>query len=393
MQGDAEAITPRPPTRQGDPDRVLLAINAGSSSVKCALFTQSAQPAVLQRGVLEGSGRASVTPLLAWIDAHTPRTAIAAIGHRLVHGGPTYTEPQVISGDVRDELTRLVPFAPNHLPAEMTLIDALGAQFPGVPQVACFDTAFHRTMPEVARRLAIPAEYHRRGIQRYGFHGLSYSFLLEELARVSGSDRARGRVILAHLGHGSSLAAVRDGISIDTTMGLTPLGGVVMSTRAGDLDPGVVTYIARTDGLSADQVEEILSDRSGLLALSGTTADMRQLLTRQRDDASARCAVDAYVYSIVKAIGAFAAVLGGVDTLVFSGGIGEHAAPVRERICAALGFLGVSVDSPANHAHAGVISAPVSRITVRVLPTNEELMIARATYRVVARDESHAGNH
>jgi len=393
VQGDGEAITPRPPTGEGDTDRVLLAINAGSSSVKCALFTDSVQPSILHRASLEGSGGDSVTPLLAWIDAHTPRTAIAAIGHRLVHGGPTYTEPQVISGDVRDELTRLVPFAPNHLPAEMTFIDALGAHVPGVPQVACFDTAFHRTMPEVARRLAIPAEYHRRGIQRYGFHGLSYSFLLEELARVSGSAGAGGRVILAHLGHGSSLAAVRDGISIDTTMGLTPLGGVVMSTRAGDLDPGVVTYIARTDRLSADRVEEILSHRSGLLALSGTTADMRQLLTRQRDDASARFAVHGYVYSIVKAIGAFAAVLGGVDTLVFSGGIGEHAAPVRERICEALGFLGVSLDASANNAHARIISAAASRITVRVLPTNEELMIARATYRVVARDKSHAGNH
>src|SRR5262249_42702977 len=215
-------------------------------------------------------------------------------------------------------LERLVPFAPNHLPEEIAIIDALDEHEPGIPQVACFDTAFHQRMPAVARRLPIPAAYDRRGIRRYGFHGLSYTFLMEEAARGAGPDAARGRIILAHLGNGSSLAAVRDGLSLDTTMAFTPIGGVVMSTRSGDLDPGIVTHIARADGLSADQVEEMLSKHSGLLGLSGTTSDMQQLLARERDDASAQLAVWAYVYSVVKAIGGFAAVLGGLDTLVFS---------------------------------------------------------------------------
>jgi acetate kinase len=365
---------------------VLLAVNGGSSSVKCALFSWDEHPQPLDRGVLESTGAGCVPALLAWIDAHTARSALVAIGHRIVHGGPQYTGPREISGQVRDELRRLVPFAPNHLPEEMAIIDALADHAPGIPQVACFDTAFHQQMPEVAQRLPIPASYHRRGVRRYGFHGLSYTYLMEELSRVAGSDAAQGRIVLAHLGNGSSLAAIRDGSSVDTTMALTPIGGVVMSTRSGDLDPGVVTYIGRTEGLRADQVDEILSARSGLLGLSETTGDMQQLLAREDDDALARHAVQAYVYSVVKAIGGFAAVLGGLDTLVFSGGIGEHASAVRARICAALTFLGVVLDPAANDSHRGVISQDASRVTVRVIPTNEELMIARATYRVLAKD-------
>jgi acetate kinase len=367
--------------------KVLLAVNAGSSSVKCALFSYGAGPTSLARCAIDGTGAAAVPALLAWVDARTERSAIAGVGHRVVHGGPHYSEPQRISPCVRDELIRLVPFAPNHLPEEMAIIDALAAHVPGVPQIACFDTAFHQRMPEVAKRLPIPASYEQRGVRRYGFHGLSYAFLVEELSRIGGPDGARGRAVLAHLGNGSSLAAVRDGVSIDTTMAFTPMGGVVMSTRSGDLDPGVVTYLGRTERLSADQVEDILSQRSGLLALSGTTSDMRQLLAAERDDASARLAVQAYVYSIVKAIGGFAAVLGGLDALVFSGGIGEHAAVIRARICDPLTFLGVSLDPIANDSHAAVISRPNSRVTVRVIPTNEELMIARAAYRVLTAGE------
>ena len=363
---------------------LLLAVNGGSSSVKCALFTYSADPALVERTVINGTGAESIPALLAWVDAHTARSAIAAIGHRVVHGGPNYTEPQAISHQLRDDLVGLVPFAPNHLPDEIAIIDALADREPGIPQVACFDTAFHRHIPDVARRLPIPASYDRRGVRRYGFHGLSYTFLMEELSRIAGPDAARARVVLAHLGNGSSLAAVQRGVSIDTTMAFTPIGGVLMSTRSGDLDPGVVTYIGRADALSADQLEEILSAQSGLLALSGTSGDMQQLLARERDDTAARLAVRAYVYSVVKAIVGFAAVLGGLDTLVFSGGIGEHAATIRARICDPLAFLGVSLDPAANEAHAGVISGVTSGATVRVIPTNEELMIARATYRVVA---------
>ena len=374
------------------PDQVLLAINGGSSSVKCALFTYAARPGLVARQVLDCAGKACVQALLEWIDAPAERSAIAAIGRRIVHGGPLHSEPQRITPQVRDDLVQLVPFAPNHLPEEIEIIDALARHQPGVPQIACFDTAFHQAMPDVARRLPIPAGYDARGVRRYGFHGLSYTFLLEELSRVGGPDAARGRIVLAHLGNGSSLAAVRDGSSVDTTMAFTPIGGVVMSTRSGDLDPGVVTYIAREDRLPADRVEEILSKESGLVGLSGTTGDMQQLLGREREDASAHLAVNAYVYSVVKAIGGFTAALGGLDTLIFSGGIGEHAASIRARICASLAFLGVWLDPGANESNAGVISTDASRVTVRVMPTNEELMIARATYRIVARDEEHGGN-
>jgi len=372
--------------------QVILAVNGGSSSVKCALFSYAARPSLRERGVLDGTAAGCVPALLAWVDAHTSRSAIAAVGHRIVHGGPNYTEPLALSRQVRDELKELVPFAPNHLPEEIAVIDALADHEPGIPQIACFDTAFHQQMPDVARRLPIPASYDRRGVRRYGFHGLSYTFLMEELSRLAGPDAARGRVILAHLGNGSSLAAVRDGLGIDTTMAFTPLGGVVMSTRSGDLDPGVVTYIGRTEALSPDQVEEILSKRAGLLGLSGTTGDMQQLLARERDDEAAGLAVRAYVYSIVKAIGGLAAALGGIDTLVFSGGIGEHASVVRARIGEALTFLGVSIDAAANDSHARVISRSTSPVTVRVIPTNEELMIARETYRVVAASNQHAGD-
>jgi len=371
---------------------VLLVVNAGSSSVKCALFSYAAPAVALHRGLLVQTGADCVPALLAWIDARTEWSAIAAVGHRIVHGGPHYSEPQRISPQVRDELMRLVPFAPNHLPQEIAIIDALFDHAPDTPQAACFDTAFHPQMPEVARRLPIPASYDRQGVRRYGFHGLSYTFLVEELARLGGSDAAQGRVVLAHLGNGSSLAAIRAGVSVDTTMAFTPIGGVVMSTRSGDLDPGVVTYIGRSEGLSPDQLEEMLSMRAGLLGLSGTTGDMQQLLVQEREDALARLAVNAYVYSVVKAIGGFAAILGGLDTLVFSGGIGEHAAVVRARICEALRFLGVSLDSTANDSHAAVISQDGSRVTVRVIPTNEELMIARATYRALATDQQHAGD-
>jgi acetate kinase len=372
--------------------RVLLAINGGSSTVKCALFSYGADPTPLARGVLDDVGGGSVPALLTWIDGHTDRSAIAAIGHRIVHGGPEYTEPQAISPRVHDDLLQLVPFAPNHLPEEIAIVDVLAEHAPGIPQVACFDTAFHQRMPDVARRLPIPASYDRRGVRRYGFHGLSYAFLIEELTRVAGPEAARGRVILAHLGNGSSLAAIQNGVSIDTTMAFTPIGGVVMSTRSGDLDPGVVTYLARTEAVSANEIEEILSKRAGLLGLSGTTGDMRQLLARERDDEDARLAVSAYVYSVVKAVGAFTAILGGLDTLVFSGGIGEHAAAVRARVCGALTYLGVTLDPAANDSHAAVISRDTSRAVVRVIPTDEELMIARATYRVVAGGDGHARN-
>ena len=368
-------------------ERSVLAINAGSSTVKCALFTFAAEPRVLRRETTETTGASRASGLLEWVDSHTGDTRLAAIGHRIVHGGARHHESQRISPALLDDLRGLTPFAPNHLPDEIALIDALARARPDVPQIACFDTAFHHNLPEVARRLPIPRAYDARDVRRYGFHGLSFGFLIEELQRIAGPAAAAGKVVLAHLGNGSSLAAVRDGGSIDTSMGFTPIGGVVMSTRSGDLDPGVATFIARSEGWTPDQLEDMLSHRAGLLGISGETGDMRALLDRERTDPACRMAVAIYCYQIKKYIGAFAAALGGLDTLVFSGGIGEHAPAVRARICEGLEFLGLHLDGAANEAGSPVISRPDAPVGVRVIPTDEELMIARAAFRVLG-DES-----
>jgi acetate kinase len=371
-------------------ERSVLAINAGSSTVKCALFTFAAAPRVLRRETTETTGASRAAGLLEWVDRHTGDTRLAAIGHRIVHGGARHHESQRISPALLDDLRGLTPFAPNHLPDEIALIDALARARPDVPQIACFDTAFHHNLPEVARRLPIPRAYDARDVRRYGFHGLSFSFLIEELQRIAGPAAAAGKVVLAHLGNGSSLAAVRDGGSIDTSMGFTPIGGVVMSTRSGDLDPGVATFIARSEGWTPDQLEDMLSHRAGLLGISGETGDMRALLDRERTDPACRMAVAIYCYQIKKYIGAFAAALGGLDTLVFSGGIGEHAPAVRARICEGLEFLGVQLDGAANEAGSPVISRPDAPVGVRVIPTDEELMIARAAFRVLGNESPTA---
>jgi len=361
----------------------VLAINAGSATVKCALFTLEAPPLSLARDTIEGPAPTHLPRLLDWIEAHTRDSALAAIGHRIVHGGPHYRDPQRITSDLIDDLRRLIPFAPNHLPDEIALVYALRHARPDVPQIVCFDTAFHRDLPEVAKRLPIPLEYEARGIHRYGFHGLSFGFLVQELLRIAGPDAANGKVVLAHLGSGSSLAALREGRSVDTSMGFTPIGGVIMSTRSGDLDPGLVTYLARTERLTADQLEDLLSHRAGLLAISGATADMRELLERERRDPGCRLAVAMYGYQVKKWIGGFAAALGGLDTLVFSGGIGEHAPAIRAGVCEGLEFLGVQIDPDRNGANAPIISRPDSPVVVRVIPTDEELMIARAAYQLL----------
>jgi acetate kinase len=364
--------------------RTMLAINAGSSNVKCALFTFEAEPQSLARDTIQAVGPSRIPRLLAWMDAHARNASLAAIGHRLVHGGPVYQEPHTITTALLDDLRRLIPFAPNHLPDEIALIEALGRARPEVSQIACFDTAFHHTLPEVARRLPIPAADDARGVRRYGFHGLSYAYLVDEVRRIAGAEAAAGKIVIAHLGNGSSLAAVRHGHSIDTTMAFTPIGGVVMSTRSGDLDPGVVTYLARSQQLSADQMEDLFSHRAGLLAISGTSGDMRVLLEREATDPACGLAVAVFVYSIKKAIGALTAALGGLDTLIFSGGIGEHAPAIRARVCDGLACLGVQLDPDRNAANAAIISAAGAPVMVRVIPTDEELMIARAAYRLLA---------
>jgi acetate kinase len=308
--------------------------------------------------------------------------SVVAIGHRVVHGMDR-SAPALITPDLIEALHRISPCDPEHLPREIELIEAFGRHRPELPQVACFDTAFHGEMPRVARLLPIPRRYQARGVQRYGFHGLSYAFLMEELTRLRDPAATRGRVILAHLGNGASLAAVRDGKCIDTSMGFTPTAGLVMSTRSGDLDPGLVSYLARTESMTAAQFHQMVNRQSGLLGISETSSDMRDLLAREADDVRAGEAVALFCYQAKKWVGAFTAALGGLDTLVFSAGIGENVPLVRARICDGLGFLGLELDEARNANNAPVISAGHSRVTVRVIRTDEELMIARSTYRLL----------
>ena len=368
----------------GGATRSVLALNSGSSSIKFALFTLASQPDALCRGTVESPARAAaIAQVIARVAGDVANHPLAGVGHRVVHGGPRLHEPMVVTGDVIGTLKALVRFAPNHLPDEIDLIEAVQRIRPDTPQIVCFDTAFHADLPDVASRLAIPRQYAADGVQRYGFHGLSYTYLMGELRRRAPPSHAGGRVVLAHLGNGSSLTAVHQGRSIDTSMGFTPVGGVVMSTRSGDLDPGVVTYLARSTGLDADRLDHELSHRSGLIGLSGTTGDMRALLAQEATDEPSRLAVSIYCYQVRKWIGAYAAALTGLDVLVFSGGIGEHAPIVRSRICAGLEFLGVAIDERLNGAGAPVISSSAARVAVHVIPTDEEVVIAQAAYQLL----------
>jgi acetate kinase len=387
----------------------ILTINGGSSSIKFALFEAGASLRRILEGRIERIGlpdaalrlkglnqsdnfsrivtapdhTAAVDALMDWIEERGWRDVLTAVGHRVVHGGPKYNKPQRITAEMVEELRRLSPFDPEHLPEEILLTEAFHRRFPDVPQVACFDTAFHYDLPRVARLLPIPRRYEAQGVRRYGFHGLSYAFLMEELARVAGTEAAQGRVILAHLGNGASLAAVSDGKSVDTSMSFTPTAGAPMSTRSGDLDPGLVWYLARTEGLDAKRFNEMVNSQSGLLGVSETSSDMRDLLDREMQDVRAAEAVALFCYQVKKWIGAFAAALGGLDTLVFAGGIGENAPTVRARICHGLEFLGIELRKKQNAANEGVISAAGGRVVVRVIRTDEERMIANTVCHVL----------
>jgi acetate kinase len=323
--------------------------------------------------------------LLEWLDHRRELSKVSGVGHRIVYG-LTRTDPARVTPGLIDELRGASSYAPEHLPLEIELIEALRARHPELPQVTCFDTAFHADLVPPASLLPIPRRYFTKGVRRYGFHGLSYEYLVEELTRVGGADASRGRVILAHLGNGASMAAVRGGKSIDTTMAFTPAAGLTMSTRTGDLDPGLVSFLARTEQMTASQFDRMVTHESGLLGVSEISADMRELLAREAEDVRAAEAIALFCYQAKKWIGALAAALGGLDTLVFSAGIGERSAPVRARICDGLGFLGIQLDAARNAASAAVISTDQSRVTVRVISTNEEVMIARLTSRVLNLD-------
>jgi len=301
----------------------------------------------------------------------------------VVHG-MQHTAPELVTQELLDELHRIRPYDPDHLPREIELIETFRQRHPKLPQWVCFDTAFHRTMPRVAKLLPIPRRFDAKGVQRYGFHGLSYAYLMEELARRGDPAATKGRVILAHLGNGASLAAVRDGQSIDTSMGFTPTAGLVMSTRTGDLDPGLAPYLARTEQITTSQFYKMVNHESGLRGVSETSSDMRDLLAQEARDVRAAEAVALFCYQAKKWIGAFAAALGGLDTLVFSAGIGENCPSIRTRICDGLGFLGIELNAPRNAEDFAVISTDASRVTVRVIRTDEQLMIARSVSRLLA---------
>ena len=376
----------------------VLTLNGGSSSLKFALFrTGGGEPPLtrLLSGSFERIGdahdpAACLDPLAARVEAVVPFERLLAVGHRIVHGGPHYEAPERVTPAVLDELRRLAPFDPEHLPAEIALVEAVARRAPGLPQIACFDTAFHAGMPRVARLLPIPRRYEALGLRRYGFHGLSYQYLMRELERIGRPGEARGRVILAHLGNGVSMAAVHDGRPIDTTMALTPAAGLPMSRRSGDLDPGLPGWLWRAEGMTAERFNTMVHQESGLLGISETSSDVRTLMvSAAAGDVRAREALDHFCYEARKRIGAFAAVLGGLDTLVFAGGIGENAAGLRERICDGLGFLGVALDPARNAAGLegraeAVISPDGGTVVVRVMRTDEEMQIARAVVAQMA---------
>lgn len=394
----------------------ILSVNAGSSSIKLALFKTDGTPQRVCEAAVENIGQpesqfvvhneaasdnetkpvaapdheAAAKLLVDWLKQASPSSTITAIGHRIVHGGPKYYDPCVIDDVVMTDLGELTLFDPEHVLIELRLINVFQELYPDVTQVACFDTAFHHDLPDVARLLPIPRHYEAKGIRRYGFHGLSYSYVLGEIQRIGGAEAANGRVVLAHLGNGVSLAAVRGGKSIDTTMGLTPASGVPMSTRSGDLDPGLGLYLADIEDMDASHYNDLVNFRSGLLGVSETTSDMEELLKHEADDDRAKVAIDLFCYQVKKSIGSLAAALGGIESLVFTGGMGENAPKVRARICEGLEFLGIKLEETRNTSNADIISTDNSRVTVRVIHTDESVTIARDTWQLI---NSHEGNH
>ena len=377
----------------------VLAVNGGSSSLKFGLYETGSltrELSGLVQRIGDGEGHfeiqdagnkvladirksypdsgAATRELIDWLKERSSRYPIAAIGHRIVQGGLGHREPELITKDLIQSLEKIIELAPNHLPSELETIRAFGEAFVHATQVACYDTAFHREMPEYARSYPIPRIGREEGLIRYGFHGLSYEYIMQELDNKGGE-----RVIIAHLGNGCSMAAVHAGRGIDTTMGLTPTGGLVMGTRTGDLDPGLVLYLLLQKKIPAEELEQILTKQSGLKALSGGISDVQELLAKETTDPNAALALTVFCYQAKKFIGSLSAALGGLDTLVFTGGIGEHAAVIRQRICEGLQFLGIDIDTALNEAGVAIISPASGRVSVRVIPTNEELMIARHT--------------
>ncbi len=330
---------------------------------------------------------AALEAMFAWLDKHEYLAGLKATGHRLVHGGARYTQPQRITPKFLAALKKLVPLDPDHLPAAIKGIKFVAKKFPKLPQVACFDTAFHSTLPTIAKMYALPRRFYDNDVRRYGFHGLSFEYIVGELRKLD-AKLAAGRVIVAHLGSGASIVALQNGISMDTSMGFTPLEGLVMSARSGDVDPGLLLYLLAQKKMSAKAAAALLNKQSGLLGVSGTTGDMRTLLEKAKQDPHAAEAIALFCYRAKKYVGAYAAALGGLDALVFTGGIGERAPAIRARICSGLEFLGIEIDAARNQANAPVISATNSRVHVRVIQTNEDLMIVQHVKTVLGHTAS-----
>ena len=380
----------------------ILAVNGGSSSIKFSLYTGDDPPVNWLSGKItriglpgaeltftnkrnKATGRSPLAAadlagaaafLARWLEQQEGVMPLAAVGHRVVHG-LQHRQAVVVDDGLLDDLRGISGYDPDHLPGEIELMRIFREEYPQLPQIACFDTAFHSTLPRVARILPIPRRYEAEGVQRYGFHGLSYSFILEELTRIAGAPVAGGAVIIAHLGNGASLAAIKDGRSIDTTMGFTPTGGIVMGTRPGDLDPGVLWWLMDRERLSAQQLSDWINKECGLLGVSETSPDMQDLLEKESHDPRAADAVALFCYQVKKTIGAYAAVLGGLDTLVFTGGIGERSAPIRSRICSGLEYLGIELNQRANAHNDLFLSMEDTRVGVYAIPTDEESIIAR----------------
>jgi acetate kinase len=389
----------------------ILVINSGSSSVKFAVYQMGQTEKLTLSGHLERIGlkagsfeiqdssgvslleqhinipdhNAALKQLFDWLENDLRGQKLDAVGHRVVHGGAKYDQPQVVSDELMAELKRVVPLAPDHLPHEIKAIQAISKAYPSLVQTACFDTAFHRCMPKHAQMYPLPRHYWHEGIIRYGFHGLSYEYILQELRKEAGEDAVMGKVIIAHLGNGASMAAVRYGKSIATTMGLTPAGGLVMGTRSGDLDPGVVLYLLEEKGVQPSALNTLINEQAGLLGVSGVSSDMKDLLSKAKTEPHAAEAIDLFCYQAKKYLGELAAILGGLGTLVFTGGIGENAAPVRQGICQGMEFLGIQLDNRLNESNATIISRENSRVSIRVMRTNEELMIARHTQNLIQK--------
>ncbi len=394
----------------------ILTINAGSSSIKLDLFLVSDSTNQLERVLrasIEGIGQTNtvfsvhgssentetidlgmtdqataVETLMHWLNEAVSAQSLAAVGHRIVHGGPRHTEPALIDDKLEADLQSFANFDPEHTPAALQLICVLREQYPNIPHVACFDTAFFHDLPRVAQLLGLPRKYEAEGLRRYGFHGLSYTALLAAFRAVAGEDAANGRIIFAHLGSGASLAATHRGQPVDTTMSFTPASGVVMSSRSGDLDPGIAGYMYQQHGMTPAEFTHLVNYESGLLGVSELSADMYTLLQHESTNPNVAEAIDLFIYQTRKAIGALAATLGGLDSVIFSGGIGERSAVIRARVCDGLGFLGIELDSASNEQSTELISSAQSRVGVHVITTDEASIIAKQVFETIDTNQN-----